>query len=251
MGDVASYLDLVVRILRSSLVRRGSSRPKSAKYTTNSDSRHPAESEAFALALLRQRIRGRTLPLFCENLVDLFHGLGEEGQKRWRATIQGDGNWTIVASTPALFAAITLQDSPFYGFFTNRALGKNGFRCWAGTAGPKGCSESKTECRIPSRPCSRSGNTSSRSQQATIGPTWFCPKESLEGSLSDWERALNDLALALDDLPDYRIPLEMLRASVRYADTGDKRTLLSLPLEQRQLLKEILPPAAGERAGSS
>ena len=56
--------------------------------------------------------------------MDLFRGLGEEGQKRWRATIQEDGNWTIVASTPQLFAGVSLQDNPFYGFFTIRALNK-------------------------------------------------------------------------------------------------------------------------------
>ena len=72
------------------------------------------------VALLRQHIAltncRKTLLILCENLVDLFHGLGEEGQKRWRAAIQEDGNWTIVASTPSLFAAVTLQDNPFYGF---------------------------------------------------------------------------------------------------------------------------------------
>ena len=39
--------------------------------------------------------------LLCENLVDLFHGLGRRGaQKRWRATIQEDGNWTICGLHP-------------------------------------------------------------------------------------------------------------------------------------------------------
>ena len=73
-------------------------------------------------------------------------------------------------------------------------------------------------------------------------------EKGLEGSLADWERALEDLASTLDDLPDCRIPLEMLEAAVRYAGTGDKRHLLSLPLEKRQLLEEILPSATGERA---
>ena len=34
-----------------------------------------------------------------------------------------------------------------------------------------------------------------------------------------------------------------------HTKTGDEKQLLSLPLEQRQLLKDILPSAAGERAG--
>ena len=68
------------------------------------------------------------------------------------------------------------------------------------------------------------------------------------GSLADWERAWKGLAASLADLPDCRIPLEMLQVAVRYTKTGDGRHLLSLPLEQRQLLEDILPPAAGERA---
>ena len=83
--------------------------------------------QAIALARLRQHTRGKTLLLICENLVDLFAGLGEEGQKRWRSMIQEDGNWTIVASTPCLFSAVTSQDNPFYGFFTIRALEKIDF----------------------------------------------------------------------------------------------------------------------------
>ncbi len=66
--------------------------------------------------------------------------------------------------------------------------------------------------------------------------------------MSDWEAALETLTASLADLPDCRIPLEMLQAAVRYSKTGDGKHLLSLPLEQRQLLEDILPPVAGEGA---
>ena len=98
-----------------------------------------------AVGLLRQHTRGKTLLLLCENLVDLFHGLDEEGQKRWRTTIQEDGNWTIVASTPSLFAALTLQDNPFYGFFTIRALEKIDFETGLELLAKKAVHEGKTE----------------------------------------------------------------------------------------------------------
>lgn len=68
------------------------------------------------------------------------------------------------------------------------------------------------------------------------------------GSLADWEQALGSLSSSLADLPDCHIPVEMLQVAVRYTKTGDKRDLLSLPLEQRQLLEDVLPPVAGERA---
>ena len=123
---VASYLDLVVRILRAMADQAPDLDAEIAKVYDRFP-QDPADAEALALSVLRQRTRGKTLLLLCENLVDLFHGLDDEGQKRWRATIQEDGNWAIVASTPSLFAALSLQDHPFYGFFTVRALEKIDF----------------------------------------------------------------------------------------------------------------------------
>ena len=72
--------------------------------------------------------------------------------------------------------------------------------------------------------------------------------DGLSGSLADWETTLESLASSLADLPDCRIPLEMLKVAVRFTKTGDERHLLSLPLEQRQLLEDVLPPVGDERA---
>ena len=119
---VASYLDLVVRILRA-LVEDVPELGLGIAEIYDRFSKDATDAEAFAVALLRKQTRGKTLLLLCENLVDLFAGLSEEGQRRWRATIQEDGNWAIVATTPSLFPALTLQDNPFFGFFTIRHLG--------------------------------------------------------------------------------------------------------------------------------
>ena len=73
--------------------------------------------------------------------------------------------------------------------------------------------------------------------------------DGFAGSLSDWDTALESLAFSLADLPDCRIPIEMLQVAVRYTKTGDEKHLLSLPLEQRQLLEDVLPPASGEHDG--
>ena len=70
-------------------------------------------------------------------------------------------------------------------------------------------------------------------------------KDGLAGSLVDWEQALEGLAASLADLPNCRIPIEMLQVAVRYTKTSDERHLLSLPLEQRQLLENELRPTAG------
>ena len=141
---VVSFLDLIVRILKS----LGNQTPNfQTKVNTIYDifSKDPDEAEAYAIALLRQRAQGKTLMLLCENLVDLFCGLGDEGQKKWRSVIQEDGNWTIVASTPSLFAALTLQINPFYGFFTIRQLEKIDFETALEFLATKAAYESKPE----------------------------------------------------------------------------------------------------------
>ena len=141
---VASFLDLVVRILRALAAQTPELEAEIAEIYDRF-SKDPADAETFAVARLRQHTQGRTLLLLCENLVDLFHGLGDEGQKRWRAVIQEDGNWAIVASTPSLSSAVTLQDNPFYGFFTIRALKKIDFDTGLELLAKKAIHEGKTE----------------------------------------------------------------------------------------------------------
>ena len=118
---VASYLDLVVRILRA-LVDEYPELESQIADVYASFAKDPAEAEALANSLLREHTHRKTLMLLCENLADLLDGLGDEGQKRWRAAIQEEGNWAIVATTPQLFDALTLQEKPFFGFFTIRGL---------------------------------------------------------------------------------------------------------------------------------
>lgn len=118
---VASFLDLIVRLLRA-LAEEAPELEERIAEVYDRFGKDSSDAEDFALRLLREHVRDRTLLLLCENLADLFSALGEEGQQRLRATIQEDGNWTIVATTPALSAAFTLQQNPFYGFFTVRSL---------------------------------------------------------------------------------------------------------------------------------
>ena len=141
---VASFLDLVVRILKA-LASQAPELIADVDDIYDRFSKDPAGAETFAVAQLRQHTHGKTLLLLCENLVDLFDGLGEEGQKRWRATIQEDGNWAIVASTPSLFSSVVLQDNPFYGFFTIRALDKIDFDTGLDLLAKKAVHEGKAE----------------------------------------------------------------------------------------------------------
>ena len=61
--------------------------------------------------------------------------------------------------------------------------------------------------------------------------------DGFAGSLHDRDAALGGLLASLEDLPDCRIPLRMLRAAMNCTKTGDESHLLSLSLVQRQSLE--------------
>jgi tetratricopeptide (TPR) repeat protein/DNA-binding transcriptional ArsR family regulator len=118
---VASFLDLLVRILRA-LASNHEGLDARIEAVYDAHEKDPLLALEVARSLLIEVVGDKTLLVLCENLVDLFEGLGEEGQKRWRAFIQEHRFWTILATAPALFAGVQLQTSPFYGFFTERRL---------------------------------------------------------------------------------------------------------------------------------
>ncbi len=195
---VASFLDLLVRILRA-LADRAPDLDADIAGIYDQFSKDRAEAEALAVELLRQHTRGKTLLLLCENLVDLFDGLGEEGQKRWRAVIQEDGNWAIVASTPSLFAAVTLQDNPFYGFFTIRALEKIDFDTGLDLLVRKAVHEGKTELADSLRtPLGRARvrvihHLAAGNHRAYVVLFDFLDKESLEDLVGPFMHMVDDL----------------------------------------------------------
>ena len=112
---ISSFLDLLQRILRAlqeeysdtSLIDRIES-----LYDLTSESAEKASAE-----MLKEFVGNRSLLLIVENLDSLFEGLGEEGQKRLRAYLQENPFCSIVATAPSLFSGISMQASPFYGFF--------------------------------------------------------------------------------------------------------------------------------------
>ncbi len=125
---VASFLDLLVRLLNA-LAASYEDKELSTKIERiyEAHQKNPALALEVAQSILIDYVGEHTLLLLCENLFDLFEGLEEEGQKRWRSLIQEHPFWTILATAPALFAGVQLQTSPFYGFFTERRLEKLDF----------------------------------------------------------------------------------------------------------------------------
>lgn len=112
---VASFLDLLLRTLASLQTEQGD-----AALAERIEALYelPAEdAERAAAALLRGYVGDRTLLLIMENLDELFGGLGDTGQKRLRAYLQENTFCTILATSQSLFGGVSLQTSPFYGFF--------------------------------------------------------------------------------------------------------------------------------------
>ena len=195
---VASFIHLVVRILRA-LADQAPELDAEIAGIYDRFSKDPADAETFAVARLRHHTRGKTLLLLCENLVDLFDGLGEEGQKRWRAAIQEDGNWAILASTPSLFSAVTLQKNSFYGFFTIRMLKKIDLDTGIELLAKKAVHEGKTDlaeflrtslgrARARAVPHLAAGN-----HRAYVVLFDFLDKESLDGLVRPFMEMVDDL----------------------------------------------------------
>lgn len=118
---VSSFLDLLVRILRTiteSTQNGGNdkSQLKPEEIETLFDV-PPAEAEAKATQLLKKAAGKRTLVLLAENLDEIFRGIGEEGQQKLRSFIQENPFISIIATTQSLFAGVSSQTEPFYGFF--------------------------------------------------------------------------------------------------------------------------------------
>ncbi len=112
---VTSFFDLLLRILRS-VTEREAGPELLACIDALFDLDLPAAT-AEAAALVRSLSANKTLLILAENLDDVFSGLGDEGQKRFRSLIQEEGNISIIASTPALFNGISRRTAPFFQFF--------------------------------------------------------------------------------------------------------------------------------------
>lgn len=112
---VTSFLDLLLRIFRALRSQYGDAVPIER---VESLYKLPADvAEHKAAALLREFVGNRALLIIAENLEELFDGLADEGQKRLRAYLQENPFCTILATAQSLFSGVSLQTSPFYGFF--------------------------------------------------------------------------------------------------------------------------------------
>ncbi|SFO63633.1 hypothetical protein SAMN05443579_104362 [Variovorax sp. PDC80] len=117
---VTSFFELVLRILRT-LDQKHPDLGIAAR-TTPLYELTLKQAEAQASSLLLDVLGDKTLIVLLENLDDLFDQLGDAGQRQFRAFIQNHPQLVLVTTTPSLFAGVSLQKSPFYGFFDIQAL---------------------------------------------------------------------------------------------------------------------------------
>lgn len=112
---VTSFLDLLLSIFRA--LREEYEDPALAERVESLYSLPPDAAERAAAELLKEFVGDRALVVLMENLNDLFGGLGDEGQKRLRSYLQENPSYPILATAQSLFSGVSLQTSPFYGFF--------------------------------------------------------------------------------------------------------------------------------------
>jgi tetratricopeptide (TPR) repeat protein len=110
---IDSWLDLVVRIFRSLEETKLDTKGLLAQLQQISI----ADAETLATQLLAELVGEKTLLLIIENLDELFAGLGEKGQQKFRSFLQERQCCTILATTPALFTGVQNRAEPFFGFF--------------------------------------------------------------------------------------------------------------------------------------
>lgn len=111
---ITSFLDLLLRVLSAASEESGRQPPSSISDLSKL-SRSQAEDRVWRS--LQDMLGTKTLLVIVENLDAVFEKIGEQGQRQWRALMQTYPQWAILATTPALFSAISRQVSPFYGFF--------------------------------------------------------------------------------------------------------------------------------------
>ncbi|MEG5137493.1 MULTISPECIES: tetratricopeptide repeat protein [unclassified Microcoleus] len=119
---IASFLDLLIAILRAIGKEYPAEYQAELHDAVEGLYESPEDAESVAAQLLRDFIGNRVLLLIVENLDDVFSGLGDIGQKQFRAYLQTYGFLTILATSQSLFDGIESRDQPFYGFFYSHTL---------------------------------------------------------------------------------------------------------------------------------
>jgi tetratricopeptide (TPR) repeat protein len=121
---ITSFLDVLLRIYRALSSEWPEEFP--AKSIEQLFKLSNADAETALAKILKERLNNKVLVLLTENLDEIFRGIQELGQKRWRAYLQEHQFFTIVATSQSLFNGVSRHSSPFYGFFRIQHLDELG-----------------------------------------------------------------------------------------------------------------------------
>lgn len=122
---VSSWLDLLIRIFQA----LGNLYPQGYQDKLAADVEalyqlSPDEATARGEIILKEFIAKRTLLILTENLDEILKGLGDTGQKKFRAYLQNKSFITIVATCQNLSNDFKSKKRAFYGFFNINNLDK-------------------------------------------------------------------------------------------------------------------------------
>ena len=86
-------------------------------YRTGARGLAPDDAAEQILGEIVRRLGDRSILLIMENLDRAMRGLGDTGQKKWRAFLQEQGRVATVATSQQLFEDVSSREAAFYGFF--------------------------------------------------------------------------------------------------------------------------------------
>jgi len=113
--EVGSFADLLEAMLRALHSEYGDEALGDALASLRGVS--DDEAERRAERALADWQGDHLLLLIAENLEDIFEGLGDTGQQRFRAWLQNRRSAVVLATTPSLFEGVSKQTGPFFNFF--------------------------------------------------------------------------------------------------------------------------------------
>jgi hypothetical protein len=114
---IASFLDFIIRIFRAFIKW---DHENSDYFNDEIDQLKKVpfvDQEKVAVKILLKHIKGTTLLIIVENIGNIFQGMGEIGQRKFRDLVRQYPYFTIMASNQALFQDIQEEDKPFFLFF--------------------------------------------------------------------------------------------------------------------------------------
>jgi nucleoside-triphosphatase THEP1 len=114
---IANFLDFIIRLFRAFIKWD----PENSGYLNDEIDQLKkvplGDQGKVAVNILLKHIKGTTLLIIVENIGNIFDGMEDKGQRKFRDLVQQYPYFSIMASNQALFKDIRDEDKPFHNFF--------------------------------------------------------------------------------------------------------------------------------------